>query len=262
MRERIWKALQEVEEKEKVHVLYAVESGSRAWGFASPDSDYDVRFVYLRSPEDYLRLRPVRDVIEWQLDEVLDVSGWDLQKALRLAYNGNPALFEWMKSPVVYQTGEQWEKMAPVLEEYFSAQAGFWHYWSMASNHWKKYFQQEQVRLKKYFYVLRPLLACRWVVNRQTPPPVLFEDLMAAELEEELRPGVEKLIEQKKLAAEGEKQTHVQWLDEFLLREMSRLSEQGKDLPGSQESRAEPLDQLFFQALRELWPEHPLICGR
>ena len=84
-----------------------------------------MRFLYLRSPDDYLRIRPVRDVIEWQLDEVLDVSGWDLQKALRLASNGNSALFEWMKSPVVYQTGEQWEKMTPVLEAYFSAQAGF-----------------------------------------------------------------------------------------------------------------------------------------
>ena len=118
------------------------------------------------------------------------------------------------------------------------------------------------MRLKKYFYVLRPLLACRWVVNRQTPPPVLFQDLMAAELEEKLRPGVERLIEQKKRAAEGETQMHVQWLDEFLLREMNSLSEQGKALPGARESRIELLDQLFFQALRELWPEHPRIRGR
>ena len=76
--------LAQIEFTENAQVIMAVESGSRAWGFASPDSDYDVRFIYVRRPEDYIRLNPLRDVIEWQLDDVYDVSGWDLQKALRL----------------------------------------------------------------------------------------------------------------------------------------------------------------------------------
>ena len=94
--------LNEIEEKDGVRVLHAVESGSRAWGFASPDSDYDVRFVYVRPKEDYIRLDEPRDVIEWQLDEVLDINGWDLRKALKLFSKGNATVFEWSGSPITY----------------------------------------------------------------------------------------------------------------------------------------------------------------
>lgn len=95
--------IQEIEKKENVRVLRCVESGSRAWGFASPDSDYDVRFIYVRPKEYYLRLEKKRDVIEWQLDETLDINGWDIQKALRLLHKSNPTLFEWNSSPIIYK---------------------------------------------------------------------------------------------------------------------------------------------------------------
>ena len=95
--------LLDIEKKENVRILYAVESGSRAWGFASPDSDYDVRFIYIRNKEDYLKLNEPNDFIEWQLDEVFDISGWDIKKALQLLYKSNPTLFEWINSPIVYK---------------------------------------------------------------------------------------------------------------------------------------------------------------
>lgn len=99
MEKMIVSRLREIEEKEKVHILLAVESGSRAWGFASPDSDYDVRFIYIRPKEDYLRLESIRDVIELPINDVLDINGWDLQKTLRLLYKSNPTLFEWFSFP-------------------------------------------------------------------------------------------------------------------------------------------------------------------
>ena len=104
MQEIIKDKLKEIEEKENVTIFMAVESGSRAWGFASPDSDYDVRFIYVRKKEDYLRLDAVRDVIDWQLDDVLDINGWDVKKALQLMHNSNPTIFEWCESPIVYRT--------------------------------------------------------------------------------------------------------------------------------------------------------------
>ncbi|MBQ8078566.1 MAG: nucleotidyltransferase domain-containing protein, partial [Oscillospiraceae bacterium] len=104
----IQEKLDEIEAAEQVRILHCVESGSRAWGFASPDSDYDVRFVYLRRPEDYLRLEAQRDVIEWQLDDVLDINGWDVQKYLRLLYKSNPTVFEWNSSPIIYRTVPEW----------------------------------------------------------------------------------------------------------------------------------------------------------
>lgn len=99
----ITEKLNEIEEKENVKILHAVESGSRAWGFASPDSDYDVRFIYVRKKEDYLTLCEKSDVIEWQLDETLDINGWDLKKALQLFHKSNATLFEWSNSPIVYR---------------------------------------------------------------------------------------------------------------------------------------------------------------
>ena len=94
--------------------------GSRAWGFASPDSDYDVRFLYVRTREDYLQLDPLRDVIEQPINDLLDINGWDLQKALRLMYKSNPTLFEWLKSPIIYIETEFADEMRRVMSDYFS----------------------------------------------------------------------------------------------------------------------------------------------
>ena len=119
MQNVIEEQLKEIEEKENVKIIYCVESGSRAWGFASPDSDYDVRFIYVRNKEDYLKLNKNRDVIEWRLDDVLDINGWDIQKALRLLYKSNPTLIEWSMSPIVYKTTPQWEKISGIVCQYF-----------------------------------------------------------------------------------------------------------------------------------------------
>lgn len=116
MKEIMEGKLAEIEGKENVRILHAVESGSRAWGFASPDSDYDVRFIYVRPVEHYLRLGKTRDVIEWQLDETLDINGWDLQKALRLLHSSNPTLFEWNNSPVIYKTTPSGGELARKLK--------------------------------------------------------------------------------------------------------------------------------------------------
>lgn len=117
----IVRKLDEIEAAEHVRILYAAESGSRAWGFASKDSDYDVRFIYVRRQSDYLRLNPVRDVIEWQLDEVLDINGWDVSKALRLLHASNPTLFEWCQSPIVYRRLPAWEPIAQITSDCFNA---------------------------------------------------------------------------------------------------------------------------------------------
>ena len=108
MRETILEKLDEIEKRENIKILHCIESGSRAWGFASPDSDYDVRFIYVRPKEFYLRLDKTRDVIEWQLDDTLDINGWDLQKPLRLLHSSTPTLFEWNNSPIVYKTMPEW----------------------------------------------------------------------------------------------------------------------------------------------------------
>ena len=197
MEQLIVSKLKALEESENIRILLAVESGSRAWGFASPDSDYDVRFVYVRKREDYLRLDPVRDVIELPLDDILDINGWDLQKTLRLLYKSNPTLFEWFSSPIVYLETDFADRFRAMMNYFFSNKRSLYHYISMAESNYREYLKKDMVRAKKYFYVLRPVLACRWITDRGTPPPMLFSELMREELPGELFPEVSQLLDLK-----------------------------------------------------------------
>ncbi len=194
MRDVIIEKLKEIEEKDNVRILMAVESGSRAWGFASPDSDYDVRFIYARPTEEYLRLNTVRDVIELPVSDVLDINGWDINKMLCLLYRSNPTLFEWMSSPVVYIDKGFRNRIVPVLPKYFYEKRGLYHYLSMAKSNYREYLKGEMVKAKKYFYVIRPILACKWIIDRKTPPPMLFRELADSEMPQELRSEVDRLL--------------------------------------------------------------------
>ena len=217
--------LDEIEKAEGVRILLAVESGSRAWGFASPDSDYDVRFVYVRPLEDYLRIDEPRDVIEWQLDEVLDINGWDLKKALRQFARGNATLFEWSRSPVVYRTTKEWAGIQEVSKQYFSEKAGVGHYYGTASGTLNEYLLGDKVKYKKYFYALRPLLAARFIEEYHSAPPVLFDELLKMDLDPELREGIEELLEIKKVTLEGEERPQIPVIKDFIEKEVARQKE-------------------------------------
>ena len=247
--EQIMKKLAEIEQTENVTILHAVESGSRAWGFASPDSDYDVRFVYVRRTADYLRLSPVRDVIEWQLDEVYDLSGWDLQKALRLLHKSNPTFFEWCASPIVYHTTDAWKQISDLADSYFSVKAGSYHYLSMAKTNFRMYLKGETVRLKKYFYVLRPLLACRWVLTHGTPPPMLFSELVQSELEPALRPVVDELVSRKMQTPELGLEAKIPELNAYIERSIPELERMAEEASVTREQDWAPLDRLFLKTL-------------
>lgn len=220
MHETILAELGKIECQNSVRVLHAVESGSRAWGFASPDSDYDVRFVYVRPAADYLRLDTPRDVIEWKLDEILDINGWDLQKALRQFARGNATLFEWSESPVIYKTTDEWKQIRETAKAYFSEKAAIHHYYGTAMKTWCEYLQGDTVRYKKYFYALRPLLAAQYIERFHTVPPVLFDDLLKMEMDPALRSAIDDLLEIKKTTTEGEQYPPVPIIQDFIQKEL------------------------------------------
>ena len=193
--------LERMERAEDVRVLLAVESGSRAWGFASPDSDFDVRFVYVRPVEHYLRLEPARDVLVWRVDGVLDVDGWDADKALRLLRGSNPSLFEWLASPIVYAEDPVFAVVRELAADCFSPVASAHHYLSMGRNHLAA-LAGETVRLKKCLYTMRAILAARWVVAERAPAPMLLRDLVDAELEESMKGLAAELLEAKTAGGE------------------------------------------------------------
>lgn len=241
--------LREIEERENIRVLHCIESGSRAWGFASPDSDYDVRFIYVRSPEFYLRLDKTRDVIEWQLDDTLDINGWDIQKALQLLHSSNPTLFEWNNSPIVYKTTPQWAEISTVIDCYFQKKSGLYHYLSTAKKNYREYLRGDTVRLKKYFYVLRPLLACRWILKNQTPPPMLFSELMDACLDPALVPEVEDLLRLKMQTPEIGTGPRRDIINNYLDSSIEEIDRLIQDLPNDPKDDWTALNKMFLHVL-------------
>lgn len=250
MKDLIIQKLNEIERQENIQILHAVESGSRAWGFPSPDSDYDVRFIYVRNPEFYLKLEKTRDVIELPINDMLDINGWDIQKTLRLLHSSNPTLFEWMNSPVIYRQTEFADLIQPYLDRYFSCKSGLYHYLSMAEGNYRDYLKGDMVKAKKYFYVLRPILACKWILHKHTRPPMLFQELVESELENSMKSVVETLLDLKMNAPEVKLIPRIDMLNQYLDTTIQEVKDQIASIPYDKDSDWEALDRLFIDVLR------------
>jgi len=198
MQTAIAHALSTISSTHNVRILLAVESGSRAWGFPSTDSDYDVRFIYHHPAEWYLSLYEGPDVIEESLnDGMLDIGGWELRKTLRLIAKGNVAPYEWLQSPIVYAGSSTFIKSTwPIISSSYSLKAGLHHYSSLARNVLED-LKGETIKVKRCFYGLRAALAARWILERGTTPPMTFDDLRAP-LQGEIAPWASRLIDEKK----------------------------------------------------------------
>ncbi|HWT98750.1 MAG TPA: nucleotidyltransferase domain-containing protein [Terriglobales bacterium] len=201
---RIDEELRDIETAENVRIVLAVESGSRAWRFPSPDSDYDVRFIYLRPHDDYLTVTPMRDVIERPIDAVLDVNGWDLRKALGLMAGSNAVLQEWLTSPIRYRADD---RLVSRLQELAVATADIdaycYHYDRMARRHFEAIAETSTPRLKSYCYALRPILALKWLrLHGGLPPMDLPRLLDGIDLAARLRLAIADLVAAKAKAAE------------------------------------------------------------
>ncbi len=173
--------LDSIESDKGVHILFAVESGSRAWGFPSADSDYDVRFVYVRPKNDYLSIINRRDTLEFPMDGDIDVCGWDIRKLLQHISKSNSVVYEWLQSPTVYKEKHSsikavWEMALP----YFSPLAAFKHYLGLCRKYFPKLSESERVKIKTVFYVLRPLFALNWIQEKAGVPPMTFKELLDA----------------------------------------------------------------------------------
>ena len=238
--------LREIENEYNVKVLLAVESGSRAWGFASPDSDFDVRFIYKRPRNEYLKLNKCRDVIELPVDDTWDVNGWDLDKTLRLLFKSNPTLFEWLNSPICYCKTDFTAKIAPVMKEYFSVKNTLYHYLNTARSNMKIFLSGETVRPKKYFYALRPILACLWVLETKAPPPVLFDELTAAVLPDRLRPSLDYLLDIKVNTPEKAEIKPIKDIDDFLRENIEKLDEIMQGMPKEEHRSWDMLNEFFI----------------
>lgn len=251
MLNKIQDTLNQISEGEKVKILFACESGSRAWGFASPDSDYDVRFIYLQPKEYYLSVDEKKDVIELPVNEILDVSGWDVRKALRLFRSSNAVIYEWLQSPVIYSAETGFQKslwtMAP---DYFSLRAGMHHYLSMTVNTFQNDLQTDEVKLKKYFYALRPILACKWISEKHEVPPMVFQELLTIiQSDKEIVNRINTFLEMKNVSDEKKIVSRDDILNGFIQTEIHRYDQIAKTLSGK-EVNSQKLND-FFRSLVE-----------
>lgn len=231
-----------IESRHGVKIIYACESGSRAWGFASNDSDYDIRFIYVRPIKDYFQVVREHDTyINRNNDERLknlektddlDFVGHDIQKALYLISKGNPDVISWLFSPIVYYSFETLEKKIKEQAFYFfKSKAGIYHYNHMARRNFNQYIDTEEPSMKKYLYVVRPVLACMWILDRSSPPPVDFSELymnMKGLLSKEVIKEIDHLLKEKKKGLEKSTIKKLPALDKFLGEQIKIFDEIGE----------------------------------
>jgi len=249
---RIEAELARIERAEGVKILYACESGSRAWGFESDDSDYDVRFIYLRPTRWYLTIQRKPDVIERPIDDELDVSGWDVPKALGLLRKSNPPLLEWLQSPIVYtQKSTLVDRLRELMNEYYAPISCMYHYLHMAENNFREHLKGQEVWVKKYFYVLRPVLACIWIERGYGVVPIEFGKLVdRVVVDQGLRNEINSLLEAKRNGAELDRGPRNPVISDFLEQELSRL--QAATQPPGKTRDTATLDSLFVDILKEV----------
>jgi len=252
MQKQIQQRLQTLEQENNINIFFGCESGSRAWEFPSQDSDFDVRFFYSHRTEWYLSIDNKRDVIECPIEGLLDINGWDIRKALRLLRKSNPVLLEWLHSPIVYQEKptlvEPIRKLAPL---YFSPAACHYHYLHLAKKTVRKHLQNELINLKKIFYVLRPILACRWIEAELGIVPMSFETLLEPVKEVRLKTAIRALLERKKQGDESDFETASPVIMDFITDELARLS--SLSYSKKKIAHSDTLDQLFRQILSETY---------
>lgn len=256
--DEIMRRLQRTEQTEGVRIVLAIESGSRAWGFDSPNSDFDVRFIYVQPSHWYLAvdLEERRDVIEYGITDDIDLNGWDIRKALRLFWKSNPAFVEWIQSPISYiESGGFASGARKLLPTVYSNESGMYHYRSMAKSNYRGYLRAEMIPLKKYFYVLRPLLSVRWIERYQTTAPIEFDKLLHL-IEERpiLIAAIQSLLVKKRAGPEMGLSEPIQCIHDFIEEELTRLEKMNPQRT-FREAVLPQLNALFHSVLHEL-PSH------
>lgn len=250
--DKVHTEIERLEREEDVTIFYACESGSRAWGFESRDSDYDVRFLYAHRTEWYLTVGCKRDVIERPVSQDLDVSGWDVKKALGLMGKSNPPLLEWLQSPIQYRDlPRATAHIRALISEFYSPVATFHHYLHMAQGNYRDYLRGDKVWVKKYFYVLRPALACIWIERGMGVVPMEFASLVQGVLTDgALVSAIDGLLAAKRSGCELDRGPRIPEISDFLDRELARLPT--LELESPQSRNVERLDEALRSVLIEL----------
>ncbi len=259
MKELINEKLDEIAFQKRINILFAIESGSRAWGMESSDSDYDVRFVYYYPIREYLRLNSPDDLIQKSYDKegipmkqegcFIDIEGKDIFRYMELIKKSNPTCIEWAINEELY-LGEQPELLKLWIRDNFNPKALYWHYKSMAKANYRKYIENgNDITHKRYLYVLRGLINARFVTQRGFIPPLRFEKTITrTEIPYQVYKRTFEIIEIKKSGNEKDQIERIPELDFFIEQELDRKD----DEPDSRKpNNVIPLDDVIWRILNE-----------
>lgn len=251
----IIKEINRLEQEHEIKILYAVESGSRAWGFASTDSDWDVRFIYIHRPEWYLQIDDQKDNIEQILPNDIDLSGWEIKKALRLFRKSNPPLLEWLRSPIIYSENYNTAaQLRQLSDQYFNPVSCLHHYLHMAEGNYRTYLKDDLVRVKKYFYVLRPILACQWIEERRSMAPMEFQILVDELVKDnKLNKTINLLMDRKMKGEELNEEPKIDILNDYLAEKIDYFTNYLKTEKKEQSPNTGLLNELFRSTLKDVW---------
>ena len=249
----VQRRLDVIERDQGCRILFAVESGSRAWGFPSPDSDYDVRFVYVRAADWYLSVYPGRDVIETPIEDEMDVNGWDLRKALHLLLKSNAVISEWMESPIVYRRdASALRQLRAFADRMLNRRALAYHYLHLARQQVAAKLARDRIALKRYFYALRPALALRFLrLQDSKRPPMHLQALIdRTDLPAATVRTIARLVAAKSRTSEMGFGPRIPALDRLIAAEIAAASESVSEMPGRRPSDLAAADRLFRRLIR------------
>jgi predicted nucleotidyltransferase len=252
MKKKITEQIRVLENKHNVRVIYACETGSRAWGFPSPDSDYDVRMIYMHEPDWYISLGDKKDTIEFMAaDGELDITGWDIKKCLKLMWKSNGALLERLQSPIIYT---ETQAVGALLKQYsekcFSPIATMYHYLGMAKNSFADVEGKELIKLKKLFYALRATLACKWIIEKKSVPPIIFGTMVnELNFNATLKARIVELIALKLTKNEDYMHNSEIELNTFISTELQKSTDIFSSLKGRAENEID-LDVLLLKIIK------------
>jgi len=257
MRDEILKILNQIENKHNIKIIYAVESGSRGWGFASKDSDWDVRYIYIHNLDWYLQIEQQKDTQEVILPNKIDLSGWELKKALNLFKKSNPPLLEWLSSPIVYivEKYSTINKLRELAQKFFNPKSSLYHYMHMAIGNYKEYLQgKDIVKLKKYLYILRPILACDWIKETNTPAPMEFSKLVDSQVTDpNIKLEINNLVSRKISGEELGEEPAIPLLNKLIIEKIDFYSKYLPTLKYNNKVDIQLLNQIFKDTLFEAW---------
>ena len=253
MQNKIINYLEELESERAIKILLACETGSRAWGFPSPDSDYDVRLIYIHKRDWYLRLSEGKDSINLMFDDnEIDIAAWDLRKSLRLLAKSNAAMIERIQSPIIYKSDPDFhQEILETAKHFYSKIATMHHYLSMAKSCFSEAKAEPTYKLKKLFYALRTASVCRWVMVQDEMPPIEFHKILnGINISEGLVSKIERLIKLKADVSETYFHTGEEAIFDFISDSISQANEIKNTLLGGK-GDMNLLDTLFIKSLKE-----------